>query len=108
MLYCLSCKKYAYKAHKCSIMSLVPITHKCRTIADKLYDLGVEPLSVSHFTTPVVGSAYEHYINICIELRKDYPSNILGDFSVGWVIHTETVSEDHTPLLVIGYSETYV
>lgn len=108
MLRCLKCKKYAYKTHKCSVLSLVPVTHECRIIADMLFDLGVEPLSVAHFVTPVTGSAYEHYIHICIELRKGYPVGILGDLPSKWKWYTETVSEDHIPLQVIGYSETFV
>lgn len=41
-LYCLACKKYAYRnRHKCDILSLVPVTRQCRTLADKLWDLGV-------------------------------------------------------------------
>ncbi len=70
--------------------------------------IGVGPLSVAHFVTPVVGSLFKHYINLYIDLPKDYPISVLGDFPVGWVIHTETVSDDKLPILVIGYSETFV
>ena len=93
-----------------TILSLVPVTHECRGIADKLYSLGIEPLSVAHFTNPVTGSAYEYYIHICIELRKGYPIDILGEVPTGWQFFTETISSDHTPLslLVLGYTETYV
>ncbi len=108
MLRCLKHKVFAYKNHKCSPLSLVPVTHECRTIADMLWDLNVEPLCVAHFTSPVTGSAYEHYISFCIELRKGYPINILGDLPAVWKIYTETITDDHTPLLVIGYIETFV
>jgi hypothetical protein len=109
-LYCLKHKVFAYKNHKCSPLSLISITHECRGIANKLYDLGVEPLSVAHFTHPSTDSMYEHYINVCIELRKGYPKNILGDLYTGWHFYTETVSSDHIPLplLVLSYSETFV
>jgi len=107
VLRCLKCKKYAYKTHKCSVLSLVPVTHECRIIADMLFDLGVEPLSAAHFVTPVTDSVYKYYIHICIELRRDYPTNILGDLPTGWIHYTQTVSEDHIPLQVIGYSETF-
>lgn len=110
MLYCLKHKVFAYRNHPCPVLSLVPITKECRRIADILYNLGIEPLSVSHFTSPVTDSAYEHYIHICIELRKGYPINILGDLPTSWKFYTETISSDHTPLslLVLGYSETFV
>lgn len=110
MLRCLKCKKYAYKTHKCPVLTLVPVTHECRTIADMLFDLGIEPLSVAHFTTPVTDSLYEHYITFCLELRKGYPTTILGDLPSQWNFHTETISGDHTPLslLILGYSETFV
>jgi hypothetical protein len=107
-LYCLKHKVFAYKNHKCSPLSLVPITKECRGIADKLYALGVEPLCVSHFTNYVTGSYTEHYISFCIELRKGYPTTVLGDLYSGWKFYTETVTDDHTPLLVLGFSETFV
>jgi hypothetical protein len=109
-LYCLKHKVYAYRnRHKCSPLSLVPVTRKCRTIADRLWDLGIEPLSVAHFTQLVVGSKYKHIININIELRHSYPVDILGNLPIKWRWFTETISEDHTPLplQVLAYYETY-
>lgn len=108
-LYCLKCKKYAYRNHKCDILSLVPVTRRCRNLADRLYDMGIEPLSVAHFTQNVVGSDYKHIINIHIELRHSYPVGILGDLSIKWRWFTETISNDRTPLAIpiLAYYETY-
>jgi hypothetical protein len=109
VLYCLKHKKQAYKTHKCDIMSLITITKECKGIADGLYDLlGIGPLSVAHFVTPVAESLYKYYINVYLDLPRDYPINVLGDLPVGWVIHTETVSDDRLPILVIGYNETFI
>jgi hypothetical protein len=33
---------------------------------------------------------------------------LLGDFPTDWVWYTQTVTDDHLPLMVLGYSETYV
>ena len=78
-------------------------------LADKLYDLGVEPLSVAHFTQLVAGSQYKHIINVHIELRHSYPLDILGDLPIKWRWYNETTSEDRTPLLIpiLDYYETY-
>lgn len=109
-LYCLKCKVYAYRNHhKCYILSLVPVTRRCRIIADRLYELGIEPLSVAHFTQPVVGSDCKYIINIHIELRHSYPAGILGDLPIKWRWYKETISEDRTPLAIpiLAYYETY-
>lgn len=82
-------------------MSLVPVTYECRTIADKLFELGVEPLSVAHFTQLVVGSDCKYIINIHIELRHSYPVGILGDLPIKWRWYKETISEDRTPLAIL-------
>lgn len=81
---------------------------ECRGIPDRLYALGIEPLSVAHFTSPVTDSVYKHYISLCIELRKGYPVSILGDLYTGWKFYTETITDDKLPLLVLGYTETFV
>lgn len=108
-LYCLRCRKYAYHSHKCDILSLVPVTRRCRTLADTLYSMGIEPLSVAHFTQNVVGSKDRYIINIVIELRHSYPTSILGDLPIKWRIYTETSSDDRTKLAIpiLAYYETY-
>jgi len=108
-LYCLKCRKYAYRNHKCDILSLVPVTRRCRNLADTLYSMGIEPLSVGHFTYPVVGSKNKYIINICIELQPRYTINVLENLPIKWRIYTETFSNDHTPLAVpiLAYYETY-
>jgi len=108
-LYCLKCKKYAYHNHKCDILSLVPVTRRCRNLADKLYSMGIEPLSVAHFTQLVVGSDNKYIINVCIELRHRYPVDILGGLPIKWRLYTETCSSDCTQLVipVLAYYETY-
>lgn len=90
-------------------MELITIKKECKGIADGLYDLvGIGPLSVAHFVTAVAGATNKYYINIYLDLPRDYPIDVLGDMPIGWVIHTETISEDHLPILVIGYNETFV
>lgn len=110
-LYCLACGKYAYRnRHKCDILSLVPVTRRCRNLADKLFELGIEPLSVAHFTQLAVGSDYKYIINVLIELRHSYPVDILGDsLPIKWRWYSETSSDDRTPLLIpiLAYYETY-
>lgn len=109
-LYCPIHRVFASKRHRCDALKLVTITKECKGIADSLYDLISDcgPLSVAHFIIPVVGVLNKFYINLYIDLPKDYPIKILGDLPIGWVIHTETVSEDRLPLLVIGYNETFI
>lgn len=80
-----------------------------RGVADKLYNLlGNEMLSASCFVYPVDGSIYDHTIIIDIEFRRQISTMILGDFSIGWKWHTQTVTDDHLPLMALGYSEPYV
>lgn len=109
-LYCPIHKVFANKRHRCDALKLITITKECKGIADSLYDLISDcgPLSVAHFVTPVTGVLNKFYINLYIDLPKDYPIKLLGDLPVGWVIHTETISSDHTKLLVIGYNETFL
>lgn len=109
-LYCLKHKVYAYRnRHKCDILSLVPVTRRCRNLADKLFELGIEPLTVAHFSQLVVGSKNKYIINVHIELRHSYPLDILGDLPIKWKYYTKTSSDDHTPLAIpiLAYYETY-
>lgn len=109
-LYCPIHRVFAYKNHQCGALKLITIKKECKGIVDRLYDLvgtGVGPLSAAHFVTPVVGVLNKFYINVYIDFDKDYPIKLLGDFPVGWVIHTETVSDDHLPILVVAYNEIF-
>lgn len=108
MLYCMKCKKWAYKTHKCSIMSLIPLTKEMRPVADALYDLDCfELLSASCFTTPVQDSLYEHRITLEVEFKNPYPIKILGDLPSGWKYYTEIVGTDWK-ISVLAYIEIYV
>jgi|GEM_PF-6106362 len=108
-LYCLKCKVYAYHNHKCNVLSLIPVTRKCRTLADKLYELNIEPFGVAHFTQKVNGSENKYIINVIVELRYSYQIEILGTLLAKWRIYTETYSDDRTPLAIpiLAYYETY-
>jgi hypothetical protein len=108
-LYCLRCRKYAYRSHKCDILSLVPVTRRCRNLADKLYSMGIEPLSVGHFTQLVNGSTNKYIINVQLELRHSYPIDMLGSLPIKWRVYKETCSSDRTPLMIpiLAYYETY-
>lgn len=108
-LYCLKCKKYHHhNYHKCDILSLVPVTRRCRTLADTLYSMGIELFGVAHFTQKVNGS--ENYIiNVIVELKSISQIELLNRLLPKWKIHTETYSSDRTPLVVpiLAYYETY-
>lgn len=109
-LYCLACRKYHYRNnHKCDVLSLVPVTRQCRNLADKLYELNIEPLSVGHFTQLAVGSDSKYIINICIELQQRYSIDILRNLPIKWRIYTKTCSSDRTQLVIpiLAYYETY-
>lgn len=109
-LYCLKCRKYHHRnSSKCNVLSLVPVTRKCKKLADTLFELSIEPFSVGHFTYPVTGSENRYVINICVELQPRYSLNILENLPQKWKIHTETFSSDRTPLTipVLAYYENY-
>ena len=111
-LYCLKCRKYHHhNYHKCDILSLVPVTRRCRNLADTLYSMGIELLGVAHFTQLVNGSTNKYIINVHIELKQSYPTGILGDNlpNIKWRIYTETSSDDRTQLVIpiLAYYETY-
>lgn len=109
-LYCLKCKKYHHHNYnKCDILSLVPVTRKCRNLADRLFEMGIELLGVAHFTQKVVGSENKYIINVIIELRESYQIELLGTLSAKWRVYTETYSDDHTQLVIpiLAYCETY-
>lgn len=109
-LYCLACRKYHHhNYHKCDVLSLVPVTRKCRTLADTLHSMGIELLGVGHFTQKVVGSQDKYIINVIVELRHSYQIEILGTFPMKWRVYTETCSDDRTKLVIpiLAYYETY-
>ena len=109
-LYCSKCRKYHHhNYHKCNVLSLIPVTRRCRKLADTLYKLCIEPLSVGHFTYPVAGSENRYVINICVELQPRYSLNILENLLPKWRVYTETYSSDRTPLAVpvLDYYENY-
>lgn len=109
-LYCLKCKKHHHSNYnKCNVLSLIPVTRKCRKLADKLFELSVVPFSVGHFTYPAAGSKDRYIINVCVELQPRYPIDILINLPMKWRIYTETYSSDRTPLTVpvLAYYENY-
>lgn len=109
-LYCLKCRKYHHHNYlKCDILSLVPVTRRCKTLADKLYSMGIELFGVAHFTQKVVGSENKYIINVIVELRHISQIELLGTLLAKWRIYTETYSDDRTPLVVpiLAYYETY-
>jgi hypothetical protein len=109
-LYCLKCRKYHHhNSNKCNVLSLIPVTRRCRKLADTLFELSVEPFSVGHFTYPVVGSENRYVINIFVELQPNYTINILSELPIQWRIYTETYSSDRTKLVIpiLAYYENY-
>ena len=109
-LYCLKCRKYHHSSnHKCNVLSLIPVTRRCKKLADTLYKLCIEPFSVGHFTYPVTGSENRYVLNVIVELQPKYTLNILSDLPIRWRIYTETYSSDRTPLVVpvLAYYENY-
>lgn len=109
-LYCLKCKKYHHHNNdKCDVLSLVPVTRRCRTLADKLYSMGIELFGVANFTQLAVDSDNKYIINVIVELRHLYQIELLDRLPKKWRVYTETYSDDHTPLAVpiLAYYETY-
>lgn len=107
-LYCPKCGVWAYRNHKCDIMSLIPIKAQMRGIVDRLYYLGFDMLSASCFSHPVDGSLYGYSIVMDVVFKKEFSTFLLGDLPVGWVWYTETITDDHMPLMALGYSEIYM
>lgn len=107
-LYCLACRVFAYKNHKCDIRTVIPIKCEMRGIADRLYALELDPMSAAWFTHPIQDSLYEHGITIDIDFKYQFAPVILGDLPTGWAMYTETVTPDHLPVMVLIYSERYV
>lgn len=70
--------------------------------------LGNELLSASCFVYPLDGSIYEHTIIIDLKFRCQISTLLLGDLPTGWKWYTQTATDDHLLLLVLGYSVTYV
>lgn len=103
-LYCLKCGVWAYKTHKCNIMTLVPLTPECVGLANKMYALGLELLSAGCFVTQVVDSLYDHRITFDVELKHQIPP-ILA-LPPKWSYYTEIIGTDFQ-ISVIGYSELY-
>jgi len=43
-----------------------------------------------------------------VEFKRQYFSTVLGDLPTNWTFYTETVTDDHWPVMILGYSESYV
>ncbi len=109
-LYCLKCKKYHHHNNDiCDVLSLVPVTRRCRTLANTLFEMGIDLFGVAHFTQLAVGSDNKYIINVIVELRHSYQIEIIDRLPKKWRVYTETYSDDHTPLAVpiLAYYETY-
>lgn len=70
--------------------------------------LGIELLSSACFVYPVQNSIYEHTIIIDMELKRIYRKTLLPELPKGWKWYTQTVTDDHLSLFVLGYSEQFV
>lgn len=108
-LYCLKCKRFAYRNHNsdCTIRDVIPITKDMRGIADRLHRLSFEMLSARCFKHPVTESLYEHTIIVDIEFRHEYSTTILWDMPKGWKWFTE-VAGIGWPMMALSYSETFI
>ena len=108
-LYCLKCRVWAYRNHNdaCPLKGVIPLKRGMHGIVNRLTDIGLCVSSGNWATFPIEDSHYSHSIVININFRHQFQPAILGDLPVGWKWYTETTSEDHTPLMVVIYSETF-
>lgn len=105
-LFCLRCGVYAHRNHnpRCSIMSLIPVTPVCKSLALQLDRLSLEPMSAGCFIEHIPEALYDYRITFDIEFRHELPPVL--SLSPNWHYYNQIVGTDFE-ISAIGYSEVY-
>lgn len=107
-LYCLKCGAMVNKKHNPDCLEIISVKRECKGIVDRLYSLGLRPTR-AHWYNNLVNDTLEHKLQIYIEIKNQFPYEVLGDIPAGWVWYTHTVTpDDDSPITILAYVETYV
>lgn len=102
MLYCLKCKKYAYKTHKCNTKHLISVTKNMLPIALKASSLGLQVTSAFCLTNKY------NQIEAGVYFKCTYPDELLQDLPTGWY-WTDYVTLEHKAICsCLSYEAEYV
>lgn len=101
-LYCLKCKKYAYKTHKCSTKYLISITKDMLPIVLKADSLGLQVASAFTIkeSQDLVG-AYTYFK--CL-----YPDILLQELPDGWCLTDYVTIDNQAICSCLSYETEYI
>ncbi|WP_411680980.1 hypothetical protein [Clostridium thailandense] len=107
-LYCLKCKKWAYKTHKCNINSLISITKNILPTVLKVDSLGLQVAS-AFCLAETHKTPYKHtLIEAGVYFKCLYPEMLLQDLPSGWY-WTDYITLEHKAICSsIVYNAEYV
>lgn len=104
-LYCMKCREWLYDSsnHECADKILAVVDPDLRGIANRLYDMGIEPLTAMTSIMEVDKDSLLYKVNIMIDLGRRISEQVLGELPAGWTYLWETVSADHSEIYLINF-----
>jgi|GEM_PF-3852244 len=105
MLYCLKCKKWAYRNHPCPINSLISVTKNMLPVALKVDSIGLQVASAFCST-----DTHNHHtlVEAGVYFKCLYPEMLLQDLPSGWY-WTDYITLEHKAICsCLSYEAAYV
>ena len=109
-LYCMDCKKWVYDrdSHECPIEHWVVTDENMFGIADRLYDMGIVPMTAVWTATELSTRVdYEYLLTLKIDIGRRINEAVLGELPKGWQYFWETVTPDKSELHMLAYTERW-
>lgn len=103
----MKCREWVFDrdSHKCPIEHWVVADEIMIGIADKLYELGIEPMTAI-WTATEVEPDYQYLLTFKIDIARRISEAVLGELP-GWQYYWETITPDKTELHMLAYTERW-
>lgn len=109
-LYCMDCREWVYDrdSHECPIGHWVVTDENMFGIADRLYAMGIVPMTAV-WTATELGEVkdYEYLLSVKVDISERISEAVLGELPIGWRYYWNTVSPDHSELHMLAYTERW-
>lgn len=107
-LYCMDCKEWIddKDSHKCPINHWVVADKDMVGIADRLYSMGIVPMTAMWFATELSNwDDFEYQLTLKIDIGARISESVLGELPTGWHYYWETAPPIKVELHLIAYVE---
>lgn len=109
-LYCMDCRQWVIDkdSHECPINHWVVADELMIGIADKLFAMGIVPMTAI-WTATELGEVkdYEYLLSVKVDISERISEAILGELPIGWRYYWNTVSPDRSELHMLAYTERW-